>query len=182
MCVYVCVCVCVCTQLHPTLCYPMDSSQPVFSVHEIFQERILEWVAMSSSRISSKIQGSHPCLLHLLHWQVDSLPVHHLVSPTVRYIGSQRLPEWSELSKDIKDRNHKLKSHQHWNVHLSYENEWNHFATRFLCPWDSSGKNDGVCCYALLQGIFLTSRSNLSLSHLLHWQGNSLLLMPSGKS
>ena len=56
------------------------------------------------------------------------------------------------------------------------------FATRLLCPWDSPGKNAGVCYYALLQGIFLTSRLNLSLSHLLHWQGISLLLMPSGKS
>ena len=55
------------------------------------------------------------------------------------------------------------------------------FATRLLCPWDSLGKNAGVCCYALLQGIFLTSRSNLSLSHLLHWQGNSLLLMASDR-
>ena len=25
-----------------------------------------------------------------------------------------------------------------------------------LCPWDSPGKNTGVGCHALLQGIFLT--------------------------
>ena len=25
-------------------------------------------------------QGSNPSLLHLLHWQVDSLPLHHLGS------------------------------------------------------------------------------------------------------
>ena len=29
-------------------------------------------------------------------------------------------------------------------------------STRFLCPWDSPGKNTGVGCHALLQGIFLT--------------------------
>ena len=27
---------------------------------------------------------------------------------------------------------------------------------RLLCPCDSPGKNTGVCCHALLQGIFLT--------------------------
>ena len=27
------------------------------------------------------IQGSNPCLLHLLHWQVDSLTLTHLGSP-----------------------------------------------------------------------------------------------------
>ena len=45
------------------------------------------------------------------------------------------------------------------------------FATpaRLLCPWDSPGKNTGVDCHALLQGIFLTQGLNLSLLHLLHW-------------
>ena len=28
--------------------------------------------------------------------------------------------------------------------------------TRLLCPWDFPGKNPGVGCHALLQGIFLT--------------------------
>ena len=36
---------------------------------------------------------------------------------------------------------------------------------RLLCPWDSLGKNTGVGCYFLLQGIFLTQRSNLGLLH-----------------
>ena len=27
---------------------------------------------------------------------------------------------------------------------------------RLLCPWDSPGKNTGVGCHSLLQGIFLT--------------------------
>ena len=33
-------------------------------------------------------------------------------------------------------------------------------ARRLLCPWDSSGKNTGVGCPALLQGIFPTPGSN----------------------
>ena len=38
------------------------------------------------------------------------------------------------------------------------------------------GKNTRVGCYSLLQGIFPTQGSNLHLSHLLHWQENSLPL------
>ena len=51
-------CVCyVCAkslQLYPTLCDPMDCSPPGSSVHGILQARILEWVAMPSSRGSSQ--------------------------------------------------------------------------------------------------------------------------------
>ena len=38
----------------PTLCDPMVCSSPGFCVHEIFQARILEWVAISFSRGSSR--------------------------------------------------------------------------------------------------------------------------------
>ena len=40
--------------------------------------------------------------------------------------------------------------------------------SRLLCPWDSLGKNTGVGCHSLLQGIFLTQGQNLGLSHC--WQ------------
>ena len=52
---------------------------------------------------------------------------------------------------------------------------------RFLCPWDSLGKNTGVGCHALLQGIFPTQGSNACLLCFLHWQGGSLLLDLPGK-
>ena len=43
-----------------TLCDPIDYSLPGSCVHEIFQARILEWVAMPSSRGSSKPRdGTH---------------------------------------------------------------------------------------------------------------------------
>ena len=48
---------------------------------------------------------------------------------------------------------------------------------RLLCPWDSPGKNTGVGCHALLQGIFPTQRSNPCL---LHWQPDSLPLIHLG--
>ena len=37
--------------------------------------------------------------------------------------------------------------------------------TRLLCPWDFLGKNTGVDCCSLLQGIFPTQRSNPDLLH-----------------
>ena len=43
-------------------------------------------------------------------------------------------------------------------------------------PWDFPGKNTGVGCCALLQGIFLTQGPNLSLVSLLHWLADSLPL------
>ena len=54
--------------------------------------------------------------------------------------------------------------------------------TRLLCPWDSAGKNTGVGCHVLLQGIFPTQGWNPRLLHLLHWQVGSLSLLASGKS
>ena len=44
---------CLVTQLFPTVCAPVDYSLPDCSVHGIFQARILEQVAVSSSRGSS---------------------------------------------------------------------------------------------------------------------------------
>ena len=43
-------CVCSVAKLCLTLCDPMDCSPPGSSVHGIFHARILEWVAISSSR------------------------------------------------------------------------------------------------------------------------------------
>ena len=40
-----------------------------------------------------------------------------------------------------------------------------HGSGRLLYPWDSPGKNTGVGCHSLLQGIFLTEGSNPGLLH-----------------
>ena len=42
--------------------------------------------------------------------------------------------------------------------------------TRLLCPWNFPGKNTGVGCHFLHQGIFRTQGSNQHLLCLLHWQ------------
>ena len=51
----------------PTLCDPVDCSPSGFSVHGILQARILQWVAMTSSRGSSWPRGLNLCLLWPLH-------------------------------------------------------------------------------------------------------------------
>ena len=48
-----------------------------------------------------------------------------------------------------------------------------------LCPWNSPGKNTGVGCCFLLQGIFLTKGSNPCF---LHWQAGSSPLSHQGSS
>ena len=65
---------------------------------------------------------------------------------------------------------------QKWNLVVSGESESVSFSvtsnssqlhglqpTRFLCPWNSPGKNTRVCCHAFLQGIFPTRGSNPDL-------------------
>ena len=49
--------------------------------------------------------------------------------------------------------------------------------SRLVCPWDSPGKNTGLGCHFLLQGIFLTQEWNVSLQH---WQVDSLPLSHQG--
>ena len=60
----------------PTLCNAMDCSPPGSPVHGILQARMLEWVAMPSSRGSSQSRDpnyvSYDCLLH---WHTVSLPL-----------------------------------------------------------------------------------------------------------
>ena len=67
--------------------------------------------------------------------------------------------------------------------------------TRLLCPWNSRGKNTGVCSHSLLQGIFLIQGLNSSLvqcrqilHHLSYWGSpqaspvTSILFLPNDYS
>ena len=61
---------CVCTQSPLTLCDPVDCSPPGSSVHESSQARILEQVAISSSRGSSRPRDGNPvsCVSCIDRW------------------------------------------------------------------------------------------------------------------
>ena len=55
------------------------------------------------------------------------------------------------------------------------------YPTRSLCLWDSPGKNTGVGCHFLLQGIIPTPEEDPDLLCLLHWQAGPLPLAPPGE-
>ena len=70
-------------------------SLPGSSVCGISQARILQWLAISSSRGSSRSRDQ-TCLLRLLHWQANSLPLSHLGSPEK---GNDKYLIYSETAK-----------------------------------------------------------------------------------
>ena len=55
------------------------------------------------------------------------------------------------------------------------------YCARLLCPWYFPGKNTGVGCHTLLQGIFSSQGWSLPLLYLLHWQADSLPLSHLGR-
>ena len=59
----------------------MDCSLPSSFVHGILQARILEWIAVPSSRGIFPTQELNLHLLHLLHWQEVLYPQRYLESP-----------------------------------------------------------------------------------------------------
>ena len=75
-----------------TLCNPMDCSPPGSSVHGIFQARLLEWVAMPSSRGSSlsRDRTRVSCMGKQIpyHWR-------HLDSCSVGSLSVPRVCSWS---------------------------------------------------------------------------------------
>ena len=85
--------VCTCAkslQLYLTLCtwLLVDHSLPDSSVHGLVQARILEWVAVSSSRGSFQPRNwTH--ISCLLHWQVGSLPLAPRQKPSFHHTWLQ---------------------------------------------------------------------------------------------
>ena len=89
---------CLVVQSCPTpLCDPMDYSLPGPSVHGILQARILEWVAMASSRGSSqhRDQTQVSCItiirVFLLAQLVKNLPA--MQETVVQFLGREDLLE-----------------------------------------------------------------------------------------
>ena len=79
---------CTHAQSGPTLCYPMVCSPPGVSVHGDSPRKNTGVDCHFLLQGIFPIQGSNLCLLWLLHWQADSLPLappgkpHHLAEPT----------------------------------------------------------------------------------------------------
>ena len=80
----VCVCVCVCARVRAqsclTLCNTTDSSPPASSVRGIFQERILEWAAISCCKCLPS-PGIEPMSLASPALEGGFFTTHHLGHP-----------------------------------------------------------------------------------------------------
>ena len=69
-----------------TLCNPLDYSLPGFSVHGILQARILEWVAMPSSRGSSRPRDQiHVSCVSCIGRWILYIPLSYLENPHQRF-------------------------------------------------------------------------------------------------
>ena len=91
-CVCVCVCVCVCACMHA---YGHSVVSDCLQSHELWPARLFfmefsrpeYWSGLSFPTPGNGVgifptEESNLSLLHLLHWQVDSLPLFHLLSAT----------------------------------------------------------------------------------------------------
>ena len=76
---------CSVTQSQSNLWNPVDCSPPGSSVHEVFQASILAVGCHFLLQGILLTQGSKQHLLHLLHWQVHSLPLCCLGSTSAYY-------------------------------------------------------------------------------------------------
>ena len=75
----------------PTLCDPMDCSLPGFSVHGIFQARVLGWVAIAFSQGIFLTQGSKPGLPHC---RQKLYPLSHQGSPITSELSIFSCASW----------------------------------------------------------------------------------------
>ena len=101
-------------QLCPTLFDPIDCSLPGSSVHGILQERILEWVALPSSRGSSRPRDSthisyvfctgRRILYHQCHLgSLRNFRYHELIFFSIAYIFFREKYIYIFLSQRISD-------------------------------------------------------------------------------
>ena len=128
--------VCMHAQSCPTLCDPMDCGPPGSSVHGISQARLLEWVAMSFSRGSSRPRD----------WT-------NIFCGSC--IGRQILYHWATWKPTEEDE-----SEREWNCSVMSSSFLMHalWPTRLLCPWDFPGKSTGV---AAISGTNLNITTDL---------------------
>ena len=159
----------------------MDYSAPGSSVHGFLQARILEWVAIPFSRGSSR--PTNQTLISCIGRHVLNL-LSHQGSPIncARHLCKKWLIVYCTESWHLKNNDMSFLNHLYMHMLGSI---W-----LFVTPWtitcqaplsmEFPGKNTGMGCHFLLWGIFLTQGSNSHLSHLLHWQADSLPLCHLG--
>ena len=113
-------------QLCPTLCNPMNYSPPGSSIHGILQARILEWVAMPSSRGSSQPRDqTHVSYIScigrwvLYHWHCLGSPYTVVESSKYRQTSSFQQRQVLEIIKDGVRRQYDTGSPLEWIIRES---------------------------------------------------------------
>ena len=116
-------------------------------------------------------RGSNPLLLHLLHWQADSLPLCHPGSLSLRYRWFAVLTSATQQS-DSPVSIYLILFHTLFHNGLPCETSVKVAQLsdslqphRLHSPWNSTGQNTGAGSYSLLQGIFPTQGLNPGLLH-----------------
>ena len=94
---------CLVAQSYPTLCDHKDCSSPGSSVHGILQARILESVAMPSSKESSQprnwIQVSHTAGGFFTSWTTREAPQYFMLWPYLK-IWSLKMLRWVPIGEE----------------------------------------------------------------------------------
>ena len=143
------------TQSCQTLCNLMD-----YTVHGIFQARILEWAAFPFSRASSQTrnwtQVSRTAGGFFISWGTREAKQNKLVKGKTRQIISFKLK-----AKNVQC-NQRLKRKKKKEILWLFETI---LVTDHQVPlsMEFPSKNAGVGCHFLLQGIFLAHGLNLGL-------------------
>ena len=118
------------SQSCPTLFNSMGCIPPGSSVLGIFHSRVLEWVALSFCKESSRRRGqtSNSCIgRQILHYWATGKSVRDYAAAA----AAKSLQSCPTVSDPV--RPHRRQP------------------TRLPCPWDSPGKTTGVGCHFLLQ-------------------------------
>ena len=122
---------CLVTQSCPPLYNPMDYSRPGASVHGILQARILEWVAMPSSRGSSQAS--------------DRTQVSH--------IAGGFLTSWA--TREARET-HTQPQEEKFTWKISGSILCNHPHLRALLGWEQKGSEKIICFLPLLFEVHMT--------------------------
>ena len=122
---------------HPALYNTLDWSLPGSSVYEIFQARILEWVAISYSR-----GCPHPR---------DQTRVSCIAGRFFTHWANREAPRTSCLLVPP--------------LCLTLCNSMDWSPNRLLCPWNSPGKSPGLGSHSLPHRIFPTQGLNPGILH-----------------
>ena len=112
---------------------------------------------MSRSRKHNYTMPRFPCTLFLLHW--------HFFSSYLWHLWVEKIGPYNQLTEKEKTPTYLRNVLYLHSVMLDSLQPHGLEPVRLLCPWDSLGKNNGVDCHALLQGIFLTQGLNPGLLH-----------------